>query len=205
MTASNLDGVIEQILQRAQRQGYVVPREVRAELTQACLPESQWKDVVARAQHLLRYHRGRYYYRHADGTHGPDGPSRLTSIQQAVLALLEQHGLNTNPVERRGQGRIDFVQPVKVITEDNRELTLLSRDLSTSGIRLFGTRRLLGQKIRVVFSTPKGGSLALPVRILWTCPVGDDLVENGGAFFSEAHPEVCTAEGPSTAAQPGPA
>src|SRR5262245_1463320 len=112
MSASNLDGVVEQVLPRAQRQGYIVPREVRAELTQAGLPEAQWKDVLARAGHVLRYHRGRYYYVHPAETPVPVEPSRLGSIQEAVRALLEQHGLNSNCVERRGQGRVDFVQPV---------------------------------------------------------------------------------------------
>jgi hypothetical protein len=65
-----------------------------------------------------------------------------------------------------------------VITEDGREFTLLSRDLSASGIRLIGTRRLLGQRIKV-----RIGALDFQVRVLWACPVGDDLVENGGTFL----------------------
>ena len=47
-----------------------------------------------------------------------------------------------------------------------------------------GTRRLLGQKVRVHIPAPEGGHVEFVVRILWTCPVGEDLVENGGAFVS---------------------
>jgi hypothetical protein len=108
-----------------------------------------------------------------------DQPPPLT-LQMAVRVLSEQHQAPP-PVERRQQERIDFIHPVKVITEDNREMTLLSCDLSATGIRLVGTRRLLGQKVRVVIPTP-AGTFDSPVRILWTCPVGDELVENGGCF-----------------------
>jgi hypothetical protein len=72
---------------------------------------------------------------------------------------------------------------VKVVTEDGQEFTLLSRDLSATGIRLVGTRRLLGQKVRVIIPGSDGAAREFLVRILWTCPVGDDLVENGGAFI----------------------
>ena len=96
--------------------------------------------------------------------------------------MLERYQASSAGPERREQRRVDFVQPVKVVTEEGEELTLLSRDLSTTGIRLVGTRRLLGQKIRVLIPNLEGQPLDVLVRILWTCPVGDDLVENGGAF-----------------------
>ena len=35
MTVANLKGIADQVVRRAQRQGYVVPREVREELTHA--------------------------------------------------------------------------------------------------------------------------------------------------------------------------
>ena len=72
---------------------------------------------------------------------------------------------------------------VQAQSEDGREFTLLSRDLSTTGIRLIGTRSLLGQKIRLrIPRTDDGGPWYFLVRILWTCAVGDDLYENGGLF-----------------------
>ena len=85
--------------------------------------------------------------------------------------------------ERRGQGRVDFVQLVRVTGEDGEEFTLLTRDLSATGMRLLGTRRLLGQKLRVRVPS-EAGEVAFVLRVLWTCAVGDDLVENGGSFVS---------------------
>jgi hypothetical protein len=61
MVSHNLKGVAELVVRRAQRQGYVVPREVRAELAAANLPESLWNNVVALGRGSLSYHRGRYY------------------------------------------------------------------------------------------------------------------------------------------------
>ena len=87
-------------------------------------------------------------------------------------------------VRRLGFLQIDVVQPVKVRTEDAREFTCLTRDLSATGIRLVGTKRLLGKKIEVHLA---GGADApgwcFTVRILWTCPLGEDLFENGGSFL----------------------
>jgi hypothetical protein len=112
----------------------------------------------------------------------PGEQSQPLSIQMAVRALSDQH--QAPPAdERRHEERIDFVHPVKVVTEDNREFTMLSCDLSATGIRLVGTHRLLGQRVRVVVPTP-AGPFASAVRVLWTCPVGDELVENGGCFCS---------------------
>ncbi len=69
-------------------------------------------------------------------------------------------------------------------TEDRREYTLLSRDLSTTGIRLIGTRSLLGQKVRMVLTPDdQAEACVFLVRILWTCAIGDDLFENGGTFL----------------------
>ena len=62
--------------------------------------------------------------------------------------------------------------------------TLLTRDLSTNGIRLVGTRRLLGQKVHVLIPRrDKATPWKFRVRILWTCAIGDDLIENGGTFI----------------------
>jgi hypothetical protein len=72
---------------------------------------------------------------------------------------------------------------VKIRTDDGKEYGLMSRDLSTTGVRLLGTKRLLGQKVEL--ELPSGDdepSCRISVRILWTCSVGDDLFENGGSF-----------------------
>jgi PilZ domain len=88
--------------------------------------------------------------------------------------------------ERRREERVDVAYPAEVITEDDRHFSFLSRDLSSSGIRLVGTQRLLGHRVCVVLSRPNAAPLSLLVRILWTCPVGEDLVENGGAFLQSS-------------------
>ena len=62
--------------------------------------------------------------------------------------------------------------------------------LSVTGIRLVGTQRLLGQKVRVLVPAGEGQPpTEFLVRILWTCPLGDDLIENGGQFVSVASKE----------------
>ena len=69
-----------------------------------------------------------------------------------------------------------FVQPVTVRTEDGRALTLLSRDLSKTGIRLIGASSLLGRRVEVeVVDSEAGKPARFVVRVLWTCAVGDGL------------------------------
>ena len=50
-----------------------------------------------------------------------------------------------------------------------------ARDLSTSGIRLVGTRRFLGQKLHVLIPRDDDPTpWNFRVQILWTCAIGDD-------------------------------
>ncbi len=180
MSASDLREIADAVVQHAQRQGSVSADEVRAALARAGQPEALWQDVLALARAALSYRDGRYHYVAAGpGRHEQDQRQR---IRDAVRQLAEQHK-EVAAVERREQDRLDFVQPVRVCTEDGREFTLLSRDLSLSGIRLVGTRRLLGQKVRVHVPRRGGGTWCFTVRVLWTCAVGEDLVENGGTFL----------------------
>jgi hypothetical protein len=190
MITANLHAVATQVIRRAQRQGFVRPSEVRELLTASGLSDALWKDVVAVARPALRYRRGRYYYEAPVSPRVAEEQSRQRSILHAVKDLIRQHQANVAQVERREQGRIDFIQPVQVITEDQRQFTFLSRDLSTTGIRLIGTRRLLGQKVRVIVPNDEGKQAwSFLVRILWTCPVGEDLVENGGSFLEAQAPD----------------
>jgi hypothetical protein len=184
MTANDLQGVANEIIRLAQQQGYVVQRDVRDALRRAGLSEKLWKDVLALGRASLSYRKGRYYYSAPLSDRVRAEQSYQRDIHSAVERLLQRQQCNANGPERREQDRVDFVQPVKVITEDGDELTLLSRDLSTTGIRLVGTRRLLGQKVRVIIPSAEGEPHEFLVRILWTCPVGDDIVENGGAFVT---------------------
>jgi hypothetical protein len=105
------------------------------------------------------------------------------TIHQAVRRLIREHK-QKSPADRRANDRVDFIHPIKVRLEDGREFGLLSRDLSTTGIRLIGTRSLLGHKVTVF--VPRADDLEpvrFSVRILWTCTVGDGLFENGGTFL----------------------
>ena len=115
----------------------------------------------------------------------PPGGSRREKQRQAVRRSVRgiiRRYKAAEQVERRGQDRLDFIQPVRVLTEDQRERHVLSRDLSTTGIRLIATRSLLGQKMRI-FLAQGDETCSLMVRVLWTCSVGDDLYENGCMFL----------------------
>jgi hypothetical protein len=184
MIMTDLQGVATAVVRRAQRQGFVVPREVRQELAAAGLPEEFWKDVLALAHPALNHRQGRYYYASAVSARVEQEQQQQRVIQRAVRQLIRQDPAEAGAVERRRNDRIDFIQPVKVHTEDHRELTLLSRDISTTGLRLIGTRSLLGQKVRV--QIPRGEDApprCFLVRIVWTCAIGDDMFENGGTFL----------------------
>jgi hypothetical protein len=184
MISTNLQGVAELVTRRARRQGFVVALDVKQELSQAGVPESMWKDVIALARPMLSYRKGRYYYSPPVSERVRKEQTHQRDILKVIRQLIRHHRQEAKDFERRGEDRYDFVQTVQVITEDNRHLTLISRDLSSTGIRLVGTHRLLGQKVRVLI--PRPGSeepYTFVVRILWTCAVGDDLIENGGSFL----------------------
>ena len=179
MTA-NLQGIVEAVLERAQRQGSVTPEDVQDELTRAGVPEDMWEEVLTLCRRSLRKRQERH-----------TGPSaarrdsarerRRQAVRRAVRGIIRRHRA-AEQVERRGHDRVDFIQPVRVLTEDQRERHLLSRDLSTTGIRLIATRSFLGQKMRVFLG--EGDEVcSLMVRVLWTCAVGDDLYENGCMFL----------------------
>ncbi|MSU77620.1 MAG: hypothetical protein EXS16_05940 [Gemmataceae bacterium] len=69
----------------------------------------------------------------------------------------------------------------------------MSRDLSATGVRLLGTKRLLGNKVQLTLPTGADQPpCRLLVRILWTCAVGGDLFENGGIFLELLPAEVDT-------------
>lgn len=183
MAATTIAEVAEAVGRRAQRQGYVVPRDIRAELEAAGLPAEQWKDVVDQLRHALNYRQGRYYHIAAVSPRLHQEQEQQRQIGKLIRSLIKEQREAQKTRERRGQTRVDLLQPVQVRTEDGKQFTLLSRDLSTTGIRLVGTRRLLGQKVRVTLSDREGETLTLMVRILWTCAVADDLFENGGNFL----------------------
>jgi hypothetical protein len=184
--AATIAEVAEIVGRRAQRQGYVVPRDIRAELDAAGLPEEQWKAVVAELKSSLNYRQGRYYHVAAMSPRLHQEQEQQRLIGKFLRGLIKEQREAAKIRERRGQVRVDYPQPVLVRTENGEQFTLLGRDLSTTGIRLLGTRRLLGNKVRVSLTSKEGPALELVVRILWTCAIGDDLFENGGNFLELA-------------------
>ena len=188
MISLNLQGVADLVVRQAQRNGYILPRQIRTVLSEAGVCESMWKDVLAVAGPVLTYRKGRYYYTTPVSDRVRQEQVQQFNVLKAVREIIQYHRKNAR-VERREEDRIEFVRPVKVKTEDDREYTLLTRDLSAAGIRLIGTRRLLGQKVRICIPVADGASSwEFVVRILWTCAVGDDLVENGGSFLERVEP-----------------
>jgi hypothetical protein len=181
MSENPLRGVADSVEQLARTRGPIDDGDVRRELAGAGLPESLWKDVLALARPSLSYKEGRYHYAAVSERVRAEQTARA-DVRAVINRLIEEE--QRVAIDRRRQDRIDFVRAVKVVTEDGRALTLLTRDLSPTGIRLVGGRGLLGQKVRVLMPMGGGGTLDLQVRVLWTCPVGDDLIENGGALLS---------------------
>ena len=182
MSDAELQPIADAVVRRAEQQGFVLPREVRAILSEAGMDESLWKAVLARTP--LRHRDGRYY-RPAISSRAQREQDQQQAILKAVRQMVRLHRAASRPSERREQARTDFIQPARVRTEDGHEYALLSRDVSATGIRLLGTRRLLGQKVRVIIPRPdsKTAGWTFVVRILWTLAIGDELFENGGAFL----------------------
>jgi hypothetical protein len=189
MSFPDLQQVAQAVVSRAQQQGYVVPHEVREELAQAGLPEEHWKDVVDRARASLSYRRGRYYFVPAAVARLRERSRQDQSLQQAlrkaIREVIQQYKKVAVDTERRQHDRIQMLQPIKVITAEGRELSLLSRDLSLTGMRLLSTHDLLGQKVKVLIPRTDNGAnqWCFLVHILWTNLVADGLYESGGMFI----------------------
>src|SRR5262249_26529087 len=118
MSTTELRPVADAILRLAKRQGFVTSRDVRAELRIAEIPESVWKDVLALIQSSLVHRRGRYYLKESFSPRLQKEHAQQQAILKAIRRLLKQHRSRGKADERRGQTRIDFVQPVKVRTEN---------------------------------------------------------------------------------------
>src|SRR5262249_23046624 len=87
MSSTTLQEIANAIVRRAQRQGFVLPREIRAQLTQAGLDEASWKEVVELAGPALRLRGGRYYHRDraGDARREEDAPRGVKSAVREVL------------------------------------------------------------------------------------------------------------------------
>jgi hypothetical protein len=189
MSLTDLQGIAEEVVQRARGQGFVVRREIREALAQAGLPETHWKDVLALAQAFLHHRHGRYYYVSVVNSR-PRNDRQQREVQQAVRQIIHDYRVGTTDVERRQHGRVPFIQPTKILLPDHREIQLLSRDISPTGIRLIGTRNLQGQKVRVMIPRQDNGQgdWCFLVQILWSSQIGENLVEHGGVFLELLDP-----------------
>lgn len=185
MVLTELQSVAETVLNRARDQGYVVPREIREELEQAGMSTALWKEVVSLVDKRLNHRSGRYYYvspmkarLHREVSHHRD-------VRRAAQQLIRKYKAAAVERERRAHRRIHVLHPVTVLTEDGRELHLVSEDISLSGLRLIGIHDLRGQKVRVIVpSTDRGGGQwCFVVQMLWSSTVGDNLIESGGLFL----------------------
>src|SRR5437660_3747384 len=123
MLTDDLQQVANAVVRRAQRQGSVRPSDIRSELARTNFPQDQWERVLALSGSLLRYRRGRYYYEARKTSPLEAEEKQQKIIHQTVKQLIRQYKKSHAQMERRRQGRTDYVQPVKVRTEDDREIT----------------------------------------------------------------------------------
>jgi len=176
------------LVERARREGALLPEEVTAELHRAGLAADLCRDVIRAAGGSLVLRSGRYHY-------VPAGRNRLRlrlrhdqreqqAVQRVVRRLI-RHFQREEKVrqERRACQRVSFSQAVTVVTQDQQVLHLVTREISLSGVRLLSTSNLQGQQLRLWL--PAAGSPARCFRVcmLWSAIVGDDLYENGGLFL----------------------
>jgi hypothetical protein len=184
MATGGLEDVARTVVRRARQKGFVLARDIRAELAEAGLPERKWKQIITLARGMLDYRQRKYYYKQAVSAPVIAEQKQQRAIRRAIRQLIRTYAKREAEAERRQQDRFRVVLPIRVQLEDQRELTLLSHDLSVAGIRLIAPCGLLGQKLDIFLpraETEK--ALRLRVRILWTCAVGDGLFENGGIFL----------------------
>jgi hypothetical protein len=192
MATTDLQGVADAVVRRAESQGYVVAKDVRDELAKAGLAQAQWKDVLELAKPSLRYRQRRYYYEQPGLSFVRDHPRedqrQKREVHQAIRDLIRRYQERVVEDDRRMLGRIHFIQPIQVVTEDQRELNCVSRDLSVNGMRLLGKYNLVGQRVRVWIPRmeEEGTRYCFLVQILWSSQIGDDLFENGGFFLEIA-------------------
>src|SRR5689334_18558253 len=100
MISVNLQGVAELVVRQAQRNGYILPRQVRTVLSEAGLCESMWKDVLAVARASLTYRKGRYYYTVSVSDRVRQEREQQNGIHEAVREIIRRYR-SADFVERR--------------------------------------------------------------------------------------------------------
>jgi hypothetical protein len=186
MASSELHTVASAVLRLAQKQGHVVPRDIRDELARAGLDDSRWNEVVELLRESLHYRQGRFHLIAAPGSPRlEEEQHKRQEVHDIVQNVLREQQAKTDRTERRSEERIPFSRHIRIQTEDHQELTVMSQDLSSAGIRFIANRSLLGRRIRVLLphSNADEPPVTLVVRILWTTAAGDGLFENGGSFL----------------------
>jgi hypothetical protein len=185
MGSPNLQTVASTVLNRARKQGYVLPREVRTELKEAGQSTDLWKQVINLIRPLLKYRHGRYYAVPSGFSQLEREKEQLRRIHEAVRALIAEYQSPKSAQERRKEGRARFIRPVGIRMPNETELTVLLQDLSPSGARLIADRSLLGRKVLVFLPSPHEGQppVVVVTRILWSCAVADGLYKSGGVFL----------------------
>src|SRR5207253_6894777 len=91
MPPTTLEQVADAIVRQAQRQGFVVSRDIRTELKLAGLPEGEWKAVAALAKGSLNYRQGRYYHLGTISPRLQKEQEQQRAIQKAIRALIKRH------------------------------------------------------------------------------------------------------------------
>jgi hypothetical protein len=183
--SSDLRTVTQMVLNRAKAQGYVVAREIREELEHAGQPATRWKDVVREAGESLSLSHGRYHYVSRIRVRMREDHRQLKRVKGAARDLIRKYKRGSAERERRSFRRIHFIIPVKAQLPNGKEITLVSQDISLTGVRLLGTADLLGQKIRLFMPSIDhgGGQWCFLVHVLWSSQVADGMIENGGIFL----------------------
>ncbi|MGF1580887.1 MAG: PilZ domain-containing protein [Gemmataceae bacterium] len=114
-----------------------------------------------------------------------EAPENSSELREAIRRLIATQKQREFRVDGRDEERILLSQSVKIRLEDQQEISVLSQDLSPSGIGLVSTRSLLGRKLRLILptETPDCPTITIIVRILWSYAVTEDLYKNGGLFL----------------------
>src|SRR5436190_6526426 len=108
MVQANLQPVVQSVVRLAQRQGYVVPRDVRAELRQAGLPDAQWKEILELSRESLHYRQGRYYFLAPVSAPVQEQQTLQQQVIHVLREIIQDHRRRQAQQERRHQDRIDF-------------------------------------------------------------------------------------------------
>jgi hypothetical protein len=185
---TELQEVVDSVVRRARKQGYVVPTEVREELARFGVSEDCWKEVIRRTDGGLHFRRGRYYFVSPLSRSATRIDERRREVRRIAMQLIRDYRAARVHQERRQQRRIPLILPVRVITERNRKIPCVTQDMSPTGVRLVGSTRLQGQRVHVLIPQREHGKgqHCFIARIVWSIEVGDGLVENGGLLL-----EVC--------------